>query len=136
MRMCMVLAVRDLARLAPAVELLKALAAPVRLAVVEELLAGPRCVHELVELLGVAQPLVSQHLRVLRGAGLVAAGRRGREVEYALADDHVVHVVRDVLRHAEEPRPVPAALHDHSTHHSTHHTAHDTRPDTRHEETA
>jgi ArsR family transcriptional regulator, zinc-responsive transcriptional repressor len=95
--------VTDLARLSPAVELLKALAAPVRLALVAELAAGPLCVHELVERVGVSQPLTSQHLRVLRGAGLVTAGRRGREVEYALADDHVAHVVLDLLRHAEEP---------------------------------
>lgn len=109
--------VRDDARLEPAVELLKALAAPVRLAVVEQLIDGPRCVHELVDLLDVSQPLVSQHLRVLRGAGLVHAGRRGREVEYALADEHVVHVVRDVLRHADEPRPAAPDLPDDSPHH-------------------
>jgi ArsR family transcriptional regulator, zinc-responsive transcriptional repressor len=95
--------VTDLARLEPAVELLKALAAPVRLALVAELADGPLCVHELVDRVGVSQPLTSQHLRVLRGAGLVTSGRRGREVEYALADDHVAHVVRDLLRHAEEP---------------------------------
>jgi ArsR family transcriptional regulator, zinc-responsive transcriptional repressor len=95
--------VTDLTRLEPAVELLKALAAPVRLALVAELADGPLCVHELVERVGVSQPLTSQHLRVLRGAGLVTSGRRGREVEYALADDHVAHVVRDLLRHAEEP---------------------------------
>jgi ArsR family transcriptional regulator, zinc-responsive transcriptional repressor len=114
-----VFAVTDLARLEPAVELLKALAAPVRLALVAELAAGPRCVHELVERLGVSQPLTSQHLRVLRGAGLVTAGRRGREVEYALADEHVAHVVRDLLEHAAEP--VPASPH---------------RPDPPHEESA
>lgn len=101
---------RDLARLEPAVELLKALAAPVRLAVIEELCRGPRCVHELVDALGVAQPLVSQHLRVLRGAGLVTSGRRGREVEYSLADEHVSQVVLDLLRHADEPRPLPQDL--------------------------
>jgi DNA-binding transcriptional ArsR family regulator len=102
--------VRDLVRLDRAVELLKALAAPVRLAIVRELTYGPRCVHELVGSLGVTQPLVSQHLRVLRGAGLVTSGRRGREVEYALADEHVAHVVLDLLRHADEPRPTPSAL--------------------------
>lgn len=102
----------DLRHLEPAVELLKALAAPVRLALVDQLADGPLCVHELVERVGVSQPLTSQHLRVLRLAGLVRAGRRGREVEYALADDHVAHVVRDLLRHAEEPvdlhDPTPA----------------------------
>lgn len=53
------------------VELLQALAAPVRLAVITELRSGPRCVHELIDALtdagrDVRQPLMSQHLRVLR----------------------------------------------------------------------
>lgn len=106
--MCSVVHVEHLHRLQAAVDLLKALAAPVRLAVVAELAEAPRCVHELVEHIGVSQSLVSQHLRVLRGAGLVRAGRRGREVEYRLADEHVLHLVRDVLRHADEPPPAPA----------------------------
>ena len=116
MRMCHCVRVRELARLEPAVELLKALAAPVRLAVVEELSRGPRCVHELVDHLGVSQPLLSQHLRVLRGAGLVTSGRRGREVEYSLADEHVSHVVLDLLQHADEARPAVPDLPD-ATHH-------------------
>ena len=85
-------------------ELLRALSAPVRLAVVAELAAGPRCVHELVTVAGTSQSLVSQHLRVLRGAGVVVAERRGREVTYRLADAHVSHIVLDALRHAEEGR--------------------------------
>ncbi|MGH3434245.1 MAG: ArsR family transcriptional regulator, partial [Thermocrispum sp.] len=47
--------------LAAAGELLRALAAPVRIAIVLQLRAGERCVHELVDALGVAQPLISQH---------------------------------------------------------------------------
>ncbi len=85
-----------------AAELLRALSSPVRLAIVLELRTGARCVHELVETLGATQPLVSQHLRVLRGAGLVAAERRGREVAYALADQHVAHIATDAVRHAAE----------------------------------
>ena len=84
--------------------LLRALAAPVRLAVIDELAAGPRCVHELVDAVGVSQSLVSQHLRVLRGAGLVRAARRGREVAYRLTDDHVAHIVRDAIQHSQEER--------------------------------
>lgn len=109
-------AVRDHDRFQSAVDVLKALAAPVRLALVEELAGGPRCVHELVDRLGVSQPLVSQHLRVLRFAGLVTSGRRGREVEYALADEHVSHVVLDLLQHADEPRPAPPDLPDDTPH--------------------
>lgn len=85
-------------------ELLRALTAPVRLAIIAELQNRPQCVHELVEVVGVSQSLVSQHLRVLRGAGLVSSTRRGREVCYQLADDHVAHIVRDAIRHVEEDR--------------------------------
>ncbi|SFD44897.1 transcriptional regulator, ArsR family [Klenkia taihuensis] len=86
---------------AAASELLSALAAPLRLSIVALLDEhGTLCVHELVEALGVPQPLVSQHLRVLRGARLVAGDRRHREVHYRLVDSHVGHIVRDALEHA------------------------------------
>ncbi|MEO5678488.1 MAG: metalloregulator ArsR/SmtB family transcription factor, partial [Acidimicrobiales bacterium] len=57
--------------LAAASTLLRALASPHRLAIVRALAAGPCCVHDLVAALGVSQPLVSQHLRVLRAEDLV-----------------------------------------------------------------
>ena len=83
-------------------ELLKALAAPLRIRIVTELADGPRCVHELVDTLGAPQPLVSQHLRVLRGAGVVRGSRRGREIAYALTDKHIAHIVADAVSHAGE----------------------------------
>jgi ArsR family transcriptional regulator, zinc-responsive transcriptional repressor len=98
--------------LAGAAELLKTLGNPVRLGIVTVLADGERCVHELVEATGVSQPLVSQHLRVLRSAHLVTGTRRGREVAYRLADHHVAHIAADAVLHAEEaaterrePRP-------------------------------
>ncbi len=90
------------ASLAVASDLLRALASPHRVAIVLELGEGERCVHELVESLGVAQPLVSQHLRVLRGERLVTGRRRGREVAYSLSDEHVAHIVKDAVSHAAE----------------------------------
>ena len=89
-------------------ELFKALASPVRLAIVDLLAGRPRYVHQLVELTGLTQPHVSQHLRILRHAGVVRGVRRHREIAYALRDDHVAHIVRDALAHAEETRVVPA----------------------------
>lgn len=83
-------------------ELLRALSAPIRVAIVTELAEGERCVHELVERLGAPQPLVSQHLRVLRGAGVVRGSRRGREIAYALVDEHIAHIVADAVSHAGE----------------------------------
>ncbi len=92
------------ASLEAAAELLRALANPHRLAIVHELGAHSRCVHELVEALGVSQPLVSQHLRVLRSTHLVRAERRGREIAYSLGDEHVAHIVHDAIVHAAELR--------------------------------
>jgi ArsR family transcriptional regulator, zinc-responsive transcriptional repressor len=94
--------VRSPAALAAAGDLLRALAAPVRIAIVLELRESSRCVHELVEALGVTQPLISQHLRVLKTAGVVEGTRHGREVVYSLVDDHLSHIVVDAVAHAEE----------------------------------
>jgi len=88
--------------LAAAGDLLRALAAPVRIAIVLQLLESPRCVHDLVDALAVTQPLISQHLRVLKSAGVVRGSRHGREVVYSLADDHLAHIVVDAVAHVEE----------------------------------
>jgi ArsR family transcriptional regulator len=83
-------------------EVLRALAAPVRIAIVLQLRAAPRCVHDLVDALGAPQPLISQHLRVLKDAAVVRGERHGREVVYSLADDHLAHIVLAAVAHAEE----------------------------------
>ncbi len=88
--------------LADAGDLLRALAAPVRIAIVLQLRNADRCVHELVDTLDVAQPLISQHLRVLKTAGVVQGERRGREVVYRLVDDHLAHIVVDAVAHVQE----------------------------------
>ena len=96
----------DAGELGVAAELFKVLSAPLRLGILEQLADGERCVHELVEALQAPQPLISQHLRVLRAARLVQGARRGREIAYALSDDHVAHIVTDALTHArEDPTP-------------------------------
>jgi ArsR family transcriptional regulator, zinc-responsive transcriptional repressor len=83
-------------------DLLKVLAAPARLAIVTELADQSRYVHELVDRLGLSQPLVSAHLRVLRGAHLVRVERQGREVAYFLSDQHVARIVADAVHHSME----------------------------------
>jgi ArsR family transcriptional regulator len=64
--------------------LLKALADPIRLQVIEALGHGERCVCELTEELGLAQSKLSFHLKVLREAGLLADRQSGRWVYYQL----------------------------------------------------
>src|ERR1700722_18003742 len=85
-------------------ELLRALAAPVRIAIVLQLHVSQRCVHELVDALGVPQPLVSQHLKILKAAGVVAGERSGREVLYRLADHHLAHLVVGAVANAGEDK--------------------------------
>ena len=82
-------------------EVLKTLANPRRLEILHRLAEGPCEVRRLADELGVSQPNVSQHLSVLRNAGLVEAERDGREVRYRLADPDVITacaVMRGVLQ--------------------------------------
>jgi ArsR family transcriptional regulator len=65
-------------------QLLKALADPIRLQVIEALGNGERCVCELTEQLGLAQSKLSFHLKVLKDAGLLADRQSGRWVYYQL----------------------------------------------------
>ena len=85
-----------------ATDIFKALSNPLRVGIVRQLAGGDRAVHELVDALGVAQPRISEHLAILRGARLVAAERHGRSVSYHLVDDHVAHIVEDAVVHAAE----------------------------------
>jgi len=85
-----------------AAELFRALASPLRVQLLLHL-DQPTTVSQLVRAVGASQPLISQHLRVLRTAGLVTVTRRGREAFYVTADDHVGHVVQDAVAHVGEP---------------------------------
>jgi DNA-binding transcriptional ArsR family regulator len=82
-------------------EVLKTLANPRRLEIIHRLAQGPCEVGRLAEEIGASQPNISQHLSVLRAAGLVDAERDGREVRYRLTDPDVVvacGIMRGVLQ--------------------------------------
>ena len=64
--------------------IIKALAHPTRLFIVDELSRGERCVCELTDMIGVEMPTVSRHLSVLRNAGILADEKRGLQVFYRL----------------------------------------------------
>lgn len=72
-------------------ELFKALSDPTRLSLVKLLgdHEGALCVNALARMLGVTQSAVSQHLRVLRQAGLVDGKRMGSFVHYSLNQDQL-----------------------------------------------
>jgi DNA-binding transcriptional ArsR family regulator len=95
--------------IAEAAALFKVLGNESRLWLLRLLGSAPCTVTALVEATGMSQPLVSQHLRSLRQAGLVDVERRGKESVYHLADQHVIHVVGDALEHAKEPHDMPGS---------------------------
>ena len=72
---------------AEAMALLTAVADPVRWAVLQQLADSQFCVCNLQERIPIASNLLSYHLKVLRDAGLVTTSRRGRWIDYSLADD-------------------------------------------------
>ncbi|MBO0709267.1 MAG: helix-turn-helix transcriptional regulator [Candidatus Dormibacteraeota bacterium] len=81
-----------------------ALADPTRARIVHLLLEEERYTEDLARMVGVSEPAVSQHLRLLRRLGLVASRRQGRYVYYRLDDDHVAQLVRTSLAHLAEGR--------------------------------
>ena len=64
----------------------KALAHPIRIQLLELLVAGERSVQELQQALGLDQPVVSQQLAVLRARNIVEARKDGTTVRYAVRD--------------------------------------------------
>ncbi|WP_280394639.1 ArsR/SmtB family transcription factor [Nocardia brasiliensis] len=74
----------------------RALSCRVRLAVLQRLARGDASVGELVEHTGATQPNMSNHLAVLRTAGLVTAEREGRVVRYRLVSSAAADLVRSL----------------------------------------
>ena len=84
-------------------DVLRTLASPRRLEILHRLSNGPMEVGRLAEAIGASQPNVSQHLALLRSAGLVEAEREGREVRYRVADSDVI-VACELMRTVLERR--------------------------------
>ena len=72
------------ARYAARAKVMKALAHPTRLFIVDQLAEGPRCVCELTDMIGADVSTVSRHLSVLRDAGILDDDKRGNQVFYSL----------------------------------------------------
>jgi DNA-binding transcriptional ArsR family regulator len=67
------------------------------------LAGGERCVSELAQIEGDELSTISQRLRVLRAENIVVRRRRGKHINYALADGHMTDLLSIVLAHASEP---------------------------------
>jgi ArsR family transcriptional regulator, lead/cadmium/zinc/bismuth-responsive transcriptional repressor len=84
-------------------EMFRLLGEPNRLSIVASCLDRPLSVGEITSRLGLSQSLVSHHLRLLRAARLLKAGRRGKQIFYSIPDCHVRDMLTNMIEHLAEP---------------------------------
>lgn len=82
-----------------AAEVLKALAHPVRLQIVELLQAGEMCVGDIVEALGGKQAITSQQLNMMKAKGVLSCRRDGAKVYYRIENRNVINLLRCIYDH-------------------------------------
>jgi len=90
-----------MARAATTADSFNAVAEPRRRQILDALAGGERPVNELVQLLGLAQPQVSKHLRVLREVGAVDVRDQGRQRLYRL-NGHALKPIHDWVKNYEQ----------------------------------
>lgn len=92
----------DEGKTADLAEMFRLLGDGTRLAIVIACLDGPRAVAAIAEQTGASPSLVSHHLRLLRAARILRAERRGKQVFYSAADEHIRSVLCDMIEHVAE----------------------------------
>lgn len=83
-----------------AADILKTVAHPVRLQIIDFLEEGEKTVTELCEHLGVQQPYTSQQLALLKAKGILGARRNGNQVLYSIVHPGVVKIIHCVRQQA------------------------------------
>jgi ArsR family transcriptional regulator len=74
-------------------EILKAMGHPIRYCIVEGLVTGEQSVGSMVECTGVPQPTVSQHLNILKAAGVIEGIRAGNQIHYSVISNEAKMIV-------------------------------------------
>ena len=92
--------IERVARAATTADAFNAVAEPRRRQILDLLAAGERPVNDLVRQLGLAQPQVSKHLRVLREVGVVDVREQGRQRVYRL-NGHALKPIHDWVKNYE-----------------------------------
>jgi len=76
---------------------------PTRLRILLTCLQGPTSVGTIASALNLSASLVSHHLRLLRATRVMRSQRRGKQIYYTVADEHISCVIADMLEHVAEP---------------------------------
>lgn len=88
----------DYSKYTETAELLKVLAHPVRLCIVNGLIENGGCnVSHMQECLNIPQSTVSQHLQKLKAAGVIEGKRNGLEMNYKVCDERVIAFIKNML---------------------------------------
>jgi DNA-binding transcriptional ArsR family regulator len=86
-----------IAELGPLAKRFKALAHPARLLLLRRLMENERCVSDVEKCLGLSQPNVSQHLKILKEAGIIEGRRERTRICYRIADERVSRIIKIAL---------------------------------------
>lgn len=90
------------------IEVLKIIAHPVRIKILEELVKGVKCVSDFEEFLEISQPNVSQHLTLLKHYGVIDSYMDGRLRCYFLKDPVIPDILEILKKDYSEELPAPA----------------------------
>lgn len=82
-------------------DVLKAIAHPERLRIIELLEHGEKCVSDIVEGVGGKQSITSQQLNMMKDKGVLASRRDGANVYYRIANKNVIRVLHCVYDHCD-----------------------------------
>ena len=85
-------------------EVLKAVAHPVRLRIVELLVPGEMCVGDIVRALGEKQSITSQQLNMMKDKGVLTCKRDGAKVYYRIENKNVIRLLDCVYDHCEQEK--------------------------------
>ena len=77
---------------------------PTRVRMLDALAGGELCVCDIAALVGISESAVSHQLRLLRSMRLVRPRRAGRQVYYAVDDQHILELLKQASTHVEESR--------------------------------
>lgn len=83
-------------------ELFNAFGDPTRVHILSLLAQSERCVGEIAQAVDLSQSAISHQLRILKQMHLIKFRREGKNVRYALADDHVLTILETGLEHVLE----------------------------------
>jgi len=83
------------------VKILKALGHPIRYKIVKFLYDGPKCVCKLNEIIEFSQANLSQHLKILKEAGILSSEKVGMNIHYKISNEEIKNIIDAVEKYAK-----------------------------------